>query len=130
MPTIPSVRGGSGCSDPETFPRRDPRYWARGDEPRQSAWREFFECYAPPVYRVARLRGLSADDAEDIVQQVMLAVSQHIEGFRYDRDRGRFRQWVRRIAENKIVDLRRKPRMAGGAGLEEHSDQQATPDEI
>ncbi|GAB5495671.1 MAG: sigma-70 family RNA polymerase sigma factor [Phycisphaerales bacterium] len=66
------------------------------------AWREFFDRYAPPIYRVARMRGLTHDDAEDIVQQTMISVSSHIGDFRYDRDRGRFRSWIRTIAENKI----------------------------
>jgi RNA polymerase sigma-70 factor (ECF subfamily) len=70
-------------------------------------WREFFERYAPAVYRVALHRGLSPSDADDIVQQTMLAVSAHIGDFRYERDRGKFRQWVTAVAGNKIVDLRR-----------------------
>ena len=32
--------------------------------PKQSAWREFFECYAPAVFRVARHQGLDRHDAE------------------------------------------------------------------
>jgi RNA polymerase sigma factor (sigma-70 family) len=72
-----------------------------------SAWREFFECYAPSVYRVARRRGLGAEDADDVVQQVMLAVSTHLADFRYDRDRGRFRQWIKTITGHKICDFYR-----------------------
>ena len=85
------------------------------DAPGQSDWREFFERYAPAVFRVARLRGIDKHDADDIVQQVMMAIARHIDGFDYDRDRGSFRQWVRRIAENKIRDHRRKPRLEGAA---------------
>ena len=81
------------------------------DDPGQSDWREFFERYAPAVYRVARLRGIDKHDSDDIVQQVMMAIARHIDGFDYDRDRGSFRQWVRKIAENKIRDHRRSPRL-------------------
>lgn len=77
------------------------------DAEADGAWEEFFGLYAPAVYRVARLRGLAGDDAEDVVQQTMLAVLGHIDGFDYNRDRGRFRSWVRRIAENKVTDLLR-----------------------
>ena len=76
----------------------------------QSAWREFFRTYAPAIYRVGRLRGLSAEDAEDIVQQVMVVICGHISTFRYDTDRGRFRQWVRRITEYRIINLARRQR--------------------
>ena len=72
------------------------------------AWREFFERYAPPVYRIALLRGLDKDDADDIVQQVMMSVARHIENFDLDKDRGRFRGWIRKITENKIKDYRRR----------------------
>ncbi len=78
------------------------------DGPGAPGWREFFEYYAPAVYRVARMRALDKHDADDIVQQVMLSITRHIDGFNYDRDRGQFRQWVRRIAENKINDYRRR----------------------
>lgn len=81
------------------------------DPPGQSAWREFFERYAPAIYRVARLRGLADPDADDIVQQVMMSVSSHIGAFEYDRDRGRFRQWVRTITENKINQFGRRKRI-------------------
>lgn len=98
-----------------------------------ATWRDFFDLYAPPVYRVARMRGLERHDAEDIVQQVMMAVLAHIEGFRFQRDRGRFRSWIRRIAENKITDLFRKqgrePRVRpGSAG--EHEECPTDPDEV
>lgn len=73
-----------------------------------SAWRDFFDRYAPAIYRVARMRGLSHDDADDIVQQTMVSISSHIGDFQYDRDRGRFRNWVRTITENKIKSAWRK----------------------
>lgn len=86
----------------------------------QPAWREFFDRYAPAIYRVARMRGLSHVDAEDIVQQTMVSISSHISGFRYDCDRGRFRSWVRTIAENKIREAwRRRPLPNADASLVE-----------
>ncbi len=94
------------------------------DQPAQSAWREFFERYAPAVYRVARRQGLMHADADDIVQQVMLGVSTHISEFRYDRDRGRFRQWVKAIAANKVRDLfRRRGTAREVASLDNAPDQ-------
>jgi len=79
-----------------------------GEIETNSAWREFFDRYAPAIYRVARMRGLTHDDADDIVQQTMVSISSHIGDFRYDRDRGRFRNWVRTITENKIKSAWRK----------------------
>ncbi len=80
----------------------------RGGATDNSAWRDFFDRYGSAVFRVARMRGLHHCDADDVVQQVMIAVSTHISGFDYKRDRGKFRQWIRRITERKIVDYFRK----------------------
>ena len=95
---------------PDTQPSllRELREGGSEGRPAQSAWREFFECYAPAVFRVARRRGLDRHDAEDIVQQVMLSIAGHIGKFTYDRDCGRFRQWVKTISNNKIRDRHRR----------------------
>ena len=86
----------------------------------EESWASFFERYAPAVLRAARFRGLDEHDADDIVQQVMLAIARHIGDFNYDRDRGRFRHWVRRIAESKIADhFRRRPPAVTGLPLDE-----------
>ena len=75
-----------------------------------TGWRDFYRRYAPAVFRVARMRGTSEHDAEDIVQQVMLETSKHISNFEYRAGRSKFRSWVRTITENKIVDLVRRRR--------------------
>ena len=115
---------------PDTRPSLLATLGAEGG-PRQSAWREFFERYAPAVFRVGRLRGLDEADADDVVQQVMLAVSTHIGGFSYDRDRGKFRQWVRRIAESKIADHFRASRRTTQPSelLDTQPDDRPTPEE-
>jgi RNA polymerase sigma-70 factor (ECF subfamily) len=96
-----------------SFPETRPSLLAKlgNGAPQQLAWREFFELYAPAVYHVARYRGLDAHDAEDIVQQVMIAIAGHLDGFCYDRDRGRFRNWVRTVAENKIATACRRNKL-------------------
>ncbi len=125
---------------PREFPDTRPSLLAglgADGQPQQAAWREFFERYAPVVYRVARLRGLGDSDADDIVQQVMLAVSRHIGSFRYDRDRGKFRQWVRAVTQSKLADLHRRrlarsvPGLAGRppVSLEECADEVPGPDQ-
>lgn len=105
---------------PYLFPEtRDSLLAILRGEGADSGWRVFFELYAPAVLHVARFRGLTHHDAEDIVQLVMLELSKKIIGFRYDTDRGRFRNWVRTIAERKIIDFRRKkkPELIGDKEL-------------
>lgn len=73
-------------------------------------WREFYQRYAPAVYRVCRMRGFKSHDCEDILQTVMVTVAQHIRTFQYEKQRGKFRNWVRQITESRIVDFVRRQR--------------------
>lgn len=58
------------------------------------AWEEFVELYAPVVFRAARARGFQAADADNLVQEVLLAVSQSVTKWLERDDRGSFRKWL------------------------------------
>lgn len=70
-----------------------------------AAWNEFVGLYAPVVFRVARGRGFQAADAENLVQEVLLAVAQSVATWLQRDDRGPFRAWLLRIARNEAVDM-------------------------
>jgi RNA polymerase sigma factor (sigma-70 family) len=97
------------------------------------AWDEFFGHYWPTIYGFARHRGCSEHTAEEIVQDVMLAVFQHRDVYRYDPARGRFRDWLGAVVRNKVAEHRRRPanrlRAAGGESdnrvLDQAVDQQS-----
>ena len=102
------------------------------------AWDEFFHRYWRALYGTARRRGCSDHTAEEIVQDVMLAVFESQDVFHYDPSRGRFRDWLATLVRNKVAEHRRKPaqrvRAAGGDEtqgpiIETESDE-ALPDEI
>lgn len=82
---------------------RDP-----GDD---KSWREFVGIYDPLVYRYARLRGLTHEDARELVQECMTVLVRTMPGFEYSREKGKFKNWLRRLADNKICDMfkRRRP---------------------
>lgn len=75
----------------------------------QMVWNEFFERYRPFIVSIARQRGCSACDADEIVQEVMLAIFEHKAVFRHDPERGRFRDWLGGVARKKLAAWRRAP---------------------
>ena len=88
----------------------------------EEAWREFEARYRDLIARFCRRRGLQAADTEDVCQLVFLALARSMAGFRYDRARGRFRDYLGRIAHNTIHHLvscpERRPRPLDAAVLE------------
>lgn len=90
------------------------------DHADKSAWQEFYAVYGPMVYRYARKRGLSDADAEDVRSHAFQTVTEHIAGFDYQKERGGFRAWLRRIVLNRTIDhfRRKKPGHADTARLE------------
>ena len=82
-----------------------------------AAWEEFAEIYGPVVYRVALAKGLQSADAEDLVQEVFLAVSLALSQWLIREDRGAFRTWLIRIARNEAIDrMRQRATRSMGCG--------------
>ncbi|MFO0999655.1 MAG: sigma-70 family RNA polymerase sigma factor [Planctomycetaceae bacterium] len=70
-----------------------------------AAWDEFAAIYGPAIYRVAMSHGFQSADAENVVQEVFLAVANSISSWLERDNRGRFRAWLLRIARNAAVDM-------------------------
>jgi RNA polymerase sigma-70 factor (ECF subfamily) len=83
------------------------------------SWRAFFETYWRLLYNVARKAGLNDSEAQDVVQETVIAVARKMPEFRYDPAKGSFKQWLLLITRRRIHDhLRRLYRslpVAGGS---------------
>lgn len=67
-----------------------------------AAWSEFAARYSDLLRGFALRRGMQAADAEDVVQEVFLALSQGMKTFVYDPAKGRFRGFLKTIAIRTI----------------------------
>lgn len=87
----------------------------------QTIWEGFFRRYGRVVRQVAVRSGLSAEEAEDVVQETALSVARKMPDFIYERSRCSFEGWVRHVARLRIIDQvrRRSPAgvMAGGGSV-------------
>ena len=72
------------------------------------SWREFFEMYWPLIFNVARKFGLSDVEAQEVVQETVIAVSRNIEKFEYNPERGSFKNWLLKMTRWRILDQVRK----------------------
>ncbi|MEM7560342.1 MAG: sigma-70 family RNA polymerase sigma factor [Planctomycetota bacterium] len=84
-------------------------------------WDEFVERYGKMLKRWCRSWGLQNADAEDVTQNVMLALARQMQTFEY-RDGGRFRSWLKTIAYRawcQFLDSRRKTGVAGTSAVDD-----------
>jgi RNA polymerase sigma factor (sigma-70 family) len=72
------------------------------------SWRAFFEQYWRLLYRVARRAGLGESDAQDVVQETVVAVARKMPEFRYDTARGTFKHWLFCIVHRRVADHLRR----------------------
>lgn len=79
------------------------------------SWREFVAIYEPLLVSYVRSRGLSASDASDVVQEILINLLRVLPTFKLDHERGRFRTWLWQLTMNAIADYFRRRKTQGRA---------------
>jgi RNA polymerase sigma factor (sigma-70 family) len=110
------VRGSAGGSIPsgmsesgeETDATRATLLARLKDWEDRASWQDFFDTYWKLIFGVARKRGLTESEAQDVVQETMLSVAKHMPNFHYDRAEGSFKAWLLKLARWRITDQFRK----------------------
>jgi RNA polymerase sigma-70 factor (ECF subfamily) len=125
----PSLNGASGHAKdvpPSDRDVSDEELMGRLARGRQEALGALHSRYAPLVIGLAA-RSLGPESAEEISQEIFVAVWQHAAAF--DPARGTFRTWVLQITRTRVInELRRRSRRPRTASQSDRSDDQAAPD--
>ena len=100
--------------------RSDPMYATRasifirlradGTLDRELGWNEFADKYSAVIAGFARNAGLKAQDADDILQEVLMGFFRVSSDFEYDPSKGRFRGYLKRVTLNAIRARYRRKR--------------------
>ena len=90
-----------------SFPPTEPGLPARlADRDDTTAWERFVALYRPAIVALARRRGLSAADADDVAQEVCRSVADAVGTFEPGLGlpgQARFSTWLATIAERKTI---------------------------
>lgn len=84
------------------------------------AWQEFFHLYWGAITRYARKLGLSQHQAEEVLQETMVALMRILPEFEYDRRRGRFRNFLLTIVHRKSLAVLRRSRRESALPFDTH----------
>ncbi len=116
----PKSSESDSATKKESTPRGDSAYTTRasiflrlqadGSLDRELGWQEFTEKYARVIAGFARNAGLRAQDADDVLQDVLLGFFRVSDQFDYDPERGRFRGYLKRVTLNAIRARHRRKR--------------------
>jgi RNA polymerase sigma-70 factor (ECF subfamily) len=69
----------------------------------EAGWKEFFETYQRSILGLAMKCGLSRTEAEEVVQDTMVAVARKMPDFEYDRSIGSFKGWLFTITRRAVA---------------------------
>jgi RNA polymerase sigma-70 factor (ECF subfamily) len=71
-------------------------------------WKRFFDTYWRLIYGTAIKAGLSDAEAQDVVQETVIAVAKKMNEFKYDPALGSFKGWLLTLTKWRISDQYRR----------------------
>ncbi len=74
----------------------------------QDAWKEFYHLYWGAILRYGRKLGLNQHQSEEVLQETMVTLMRLLPTFAYDRNKGRFRNFLLTIVHRKALAAHRR----------------------
>lgn len=99
--------------------------------PESETWHRLVELYAPLIRAWLRKYDVQEADADDLVQEVLLAVAKDLGQFDHGGQAGAFRGWLKAIVINRLRHFwrarQRRPQARGDSDIEERLAQLEDP---
>jgi RNA polymerase sigma-70 factor (ECF subfamily) len=76
--------------------------------PPPESWQRFTELFTPFLYDCVRRLAVPEEEVAEVVQEVFLVLLRGLGRCGYDRQRGRFRNWLRAVTLNKWREMQRR----------------------
>jgi RNA polymerase sigma-70 factor (ECF subfamily) len=83
--------------------------------PADEAWKQFYEMYWGAILRYARKLGLDETQAQDVLQETMVILMRILPEFAYDRNKGKFRNFMLTIVHRRSLAVLRRARQERGS---------------
>ena len=94
------------------------------DQDDKESWREFFNAYWKLIFGFARKSGLTEDEAEEVVQETMVTISNKLKDYTYNPKECSFKSWIFHKTKWRIIDqIRKRP-----PDLIQHTNPKKSPD--
>jgi RNA polymerase sigma factor (sigma-70 family) len=95
------------------------------------AWNRLMDMYAPLLKRWLGRYGVQESDADDLMQEVLLAVSKDVSEFDHNGRTGAFRSWLKMILIHRLRNFwrmrGRRPQATGNSDVQQQIDQLEDP---
>jgi RNA polymerase sigma-70 factor (ECF subfamily) len=95
-------------ADDEGIPTRRSLLSRLKDSGNDESWKVFFDTYWRLIYNAARRSGLGDAEAQDVVQETVIAVLKSMPRFKYNPEKGSFKNWLLQVTKRRIGDYRRQ----------------------
>ena len=95
----------------------------------QRSWTDFYDTYWKLIHAVATKSGLTEAEADDAVQETMIAVAKKMPGFEYKPGKDSFKGWLLQLTRWKITDqFRKRPPARPPSGVCKTEAMERVPD--
>ena len=117
--------------DSDSIPTRQSLLARLKDVGDHQSWREFFDTYWRLLHATALKAGLTESEAEEVVQEVMIAAAKKMPEFTYQPGKDSLKGWLLSVTRWKVADQFRKrarEMAASGGATEAASVARAVPE--